>query len=81
MSRKRTAKDQEAERPLWGDRWTMGSFWDALFAIRARIRTAGLALADTEAADTVGIMLEETAEDLRRLADRARGELDAGRGR
>ena len=77
MSRKINPDDDP--RPLWGDHWKLGSFWDALFAIRARIRTAGLALADTEAADTVGILLEETAEDLKRLADRARGELEAGR--
>ena len=61
MGRKRKAREEGAEdepRPLWGDHWKFGSFWDALFAIRARIRTAGLALADTEAADTGAAITE-----------------------
>jgi hypothetical protein len=59
---------------LWGDHWKFGSFWDALFAIRARIETAGLALADTEAADTVGVALQEAAVDMKALAERAKEE-------
>ena len=76
MSRKRNSDDKP--RLLWGDHWKFGSFWDALFAVRARIETAGLALLDTEAADTVGVTLQDTAEDLKRLAEAARRELEDG---
>jgi len=81
MGRKREAREEDEPRPLWGDHWKFGSFWDALFAIRARIETAGLALLDTEAADTVGVTLQDTAEDLKRLAETARRELEDGRRR
>jgi hypothetical protein len=74
MSRKSISDDEP--RPLWGDQWTLGSFWDALFAIRARIETAGLALLDTEAAETVGVTLQDTAEDLKRLTAEAKRELE-----
>jgi hypothetical protein len=68
-------RNEDEPRPLWGDHWNLGSFWDALLVVRSRIETAARALADSDA-DVVGIMLDDTAEELRRLAARAHEELD-----
>jgi hypothetical protein len=67
---------QEDSRPLWGDHWPLGSFWDALLLVRAKIKTAVLALETPEVAGTVGVVLEDTAAGLKRLIEQARKELN-----
>ena len=76
MSKKRlTGVRRDRPRPLWGDHWPLGSFWDALFVVRSKIKTASAALVGLEAGDFVALTLDATADELERLAVEAKREM------
>jgi hypothetical protein len=79
VRRDRPQEDDE-DRPLWGDHWNFGSFWDALMVVRSRIETAARALHFADGEGPVAVLLEDAAEELRRLAKQAHGELDGAPG-
>lgn len=80
MGRKRKSREEDESRPLWGDHWTLGSFWDALMVVRAKIKTASAALVGLETGDSVVFALDDVADELARLSERAKEELESWRG-
>jgi len=69
-------KNKTQDRPLWGDHWRHGSFWDDLARLRARIKTASSALLESDEADSVGITLDDIASEMEELSRKAQEELE-----
>jgi hypothetical protein len=67
---------QGKNRPLWGDQWRHGSYWDDLARLRVRIKTASAALMDPGEQTTVAVTLDDIATDMDELSHKARRELE-----
>jgi hypothetical protein len=71
-------KEDAGDRPLWGNHWRYGSFWDDLSRLRARIKTVSVALADSEGEmDFLKITLDDILTEMEELSQKARQELES----
>lgn len=64
------------DKILWGHRWRHGSFWDDLFRLEARIKTASTALMGLEVHDSIGMTLDDIASELHELSQKAQKGLE-----